>query len=502
VSALKKLAGQTAIYGLSTILPRFLNYLLTPLLTYIFQKPVDFGINTKMYAYISFINIIFTYGMETAFFNFASKSENKNAVYSTGLISILVSTASLSLLLLVFSPKLAALTDFEDHLNYIVWSILIIATDALMAIPFARLRLNQQAKRFAFIKIVNVVVNVSLNVFYFVICKNAYDESVLTGVSSFTATLYNPEIGIGYAFLANLVANLVALLLLAKEFTGFPYRFDKELWRKMIKYALPLLIVGLAGMVNETFDRIILDYLLPKGEGLEQIGIYGACYKIAILMTIFIQAFRYAAEPFFFGNEQQADSKKTNALILKYFVIGCSMIFLGTMMNMSWVQNFVSEPYRVGVHVVPILLLANLFLGVYFNLSIWYKLTGQTRYGAFITIIGAVVTLGINFIFIPKFSYTASAWATFFSYGIMMVLSYYLGKKYYPVKYNVRNMLFFFAIAVFLYFISLLYKDRLNPAAELVLNNILFLVYCFIFYKFELPNLVRNKLKTNAGKTG
>ncbi len=501
MSALKKLAGQTAIYGLSTILPRFLNYLLTPLLTYIFQKPVDFGINTELYAYISFINIIFTYGMETAFFNFASKAENKNSVYSTALISILISTASMSLLMLLFSSKLAAITDFETHLNYIIWSILIIGSDALMAIPFARLRLNQRAKRFALIKTANVVINVFLNVFYFIICKQAYEESLISGSTSFVASCYNPEVGIGYAFLANLIANLFSLLMLAKEFTGFPYHFDKELWKKMMKYALPLLVVGLAGMVNETFDRLILQYLLPKGIGLAEVGVYGACYKIAILMTIFIQAFRYAAEPFFFGNEKHEDSKKTNALILKYFVIGCSLIFLGTMMNMSWIQNFVSEPYRVGVHVVPVLLLANLFLGVYFNLSIWYKLTGQTRFGAYITIVGAAITLIINFVFIPKYSYTASAWATFFSYGIMMVLSYFIGKKYYPVKYNVKNMFFFFSFAVAFYGLSLLYKDSFsNSKIELLLNNILFLIYCFIFYKFELPNLKRNKVKPDASK--
>jgi O-antigen/teichoic acid export membrane protein len=502
VSALKKLAGQTAIYGLSTILPRFLNYLLTPLLTYIFERPVDFGINTKLYAYISFINIIFTYGMETAFFNFASKVENKNTVYSTALISILASTASLSLLLLIFSPKLASLTNFEDHLNYIIWSILIIATDALMAIPFARLRLNQKAKRFAFIKMVNVAVNVALNVFYFVICKNAYEEGLLNGEPSIWAAFYNPEVGIGYAFLANLIANLVSLLLLGREFRGFAWQFDKELWKKMMLYALPLLIVGLAGMINETFDRLILEYLLPKNIGLAAVGIYGACYKIAILMTIFIQAFRYAAEPFFFGNEKQVDSKKTNALILKYFVICCSMIFLGTMMNMSWIQFFVGRAYRIGIHVVPILLLANLFLGVYFNLSIWYKLTGQTRIGAYITIVGALVTLAVNFIFIPAYGYTASAWATFFSYGLMMVLAYFLGKKYYPIRYNIRSILFFFCVALILYFVSLLYKGRFNTTTELVLNNLLFLFYAWIFYKFELPNLIRTKLKTDAGKTG
>jgi len=493
VNPLKKLAGQTAIYGLSTILPRFLNYLLTPLLTYIFDKPVDFGVNTEIYAYISFINIIFTYGMETAFFNFASKAENKNTVYSTALISILASTASLSLILLLFSSKLAGLTDYSNHVNFIVWSILIVGTDALMAIPFARLRLNNNAKKFALIKMANVFLNVFLNVFYFVICKNAYKANLAAGSESIFANLYNPEIGIGYSFLANLIANLVSLLLLAKEFTGFEYKFDKVLWKKMLLYALPLLIVGLAGMINETFDRIILKYLLPKDIGLHEIGVYGACYKISILMTIFIQAFRYAAEPFFFNNENNTDSKKMNALVMKYFVIGCSLIFLGTMMNLSWIQKFVSEPYRVGIHVVPILLMANLFLGIYYNLSIWYKLTGQTKFGALITIVGAAVTLIINFVFIPKYHYTASAWATLFSYGTMMIISYFLGKKYYPVKYNLKNIFFFFSIALLFYIISLSYQGSVSTTIELVINNIFLILYCFIFYKFELPNLKKAK---------
>ncbi|MFN3940975.1 MAG: lipopolysaccharide biosynthesis protein, partial [Chitinophagales bacterium] len=276
MNPLKKLAGQTAIYGLSTILPRFLNYLLTPLLTYIFERPVDFGVNTEIYAYISFCNIVFTYGMETAFFNFASKTEDKNLVYSTALISLLSSTGAFTLVLLLFSGTLADLTDYSNHVNFIVWSVLIIATDAIMAIPFARLRLNNNAKRFATIKMINVFLNVFLNVFYFVVCKNAYEASVAGEEVSMIAGLYNPEIGIGYSFLANLFANLISLSLLGREFTGFEYKFDKVLWRKMMSYALPLLIVGLAGMINETFDRIILKYLLPEGVGLNEIGIYGA----------------------------------------------------------------------------------------------------------------------------------------------------------------------------------------------------------------------------------
>lgn len=494
MNPLKKLAGQTAIYGLSTILPRFLNYLLTPLLTYIFSRTVDYGVNTVIYSYISFINIIFTYGMETAFFNFASKSENKDAVYSTALISILSSTLFFSLVLFLFSGTIAEKMGYADHLNYITWSVMIISSDALMAIPFARLRLNNKAKRFALIKTVNVIINVSLNIFYFVFCKHAYEENIMSSQDSTLASFYNPHIGIGYAFLANLIANLVSVLLLGKEFTGFPYVFDRVLWKQMIIYALPLLIVGLAGMVNETFDRLILDYLLPEGIGKSEVGIYGACYKISILMTIFIQAFRYAAEPFFFNmNKEAQDAKKMNAVVMKYFIIGCSFIFLGTMMNLSWVKYFVGENYRLGLGVVPVLLLANLFLGIYFNLSIWFKLTGQTRFGAYITIAGALITLVVNFVFIPEYSYHASAWATFLSYGTMMVLSYFIGQKFYPVKYNLRSIFFFLGFAIGFYLLSLLYKEKVNVYIELFLNNTLLLIYCWLFYKLELPNLKKLK---------
>ncbi len=489
MNPLKKLAGQTAIYGLSTILPRFLNYLLVPLFTYKFTETSQFGINTEIYAYISFLNIILTYGMETAFFNFVNKTENKSLVYSTTLISLLISSGSFIVVGLIFSIPLANLINFPDHVNFIVWMILIIASDAIMAVPFARLRAENRSIKFAFVKIINISVNIFLTVFFIHFCKNAHEEDVLNNTISFLGSLYKPEIGIGYAFLANLIANFISMFFLYKEFIGFRYQFDKGLWKQMMIYALPLLIVGLAGMVNETFDRIILKQLLPKDIGQSELGVYGACYKISILMTMFIQSFKFAAEPFFFSNIKNEDSKRMNALVMKYFVIGCSFLFLVTMMNLNWIQYFISEPYRKGLNVVPILLLANLFLGIYYNLSIWYKLTAQTKFGAYITIIGAVITLVINFAFVPNYSYTASAWATFFSYGIMMVLSYFIGKKYYPVKYNLRNFVFFFGIALLFYFVTLSYKGRFSKTLETTLNNIFVLVYCWLFYKFEFPNL-------------
>jgi O-antigen/teichoic acid export membrane protein len=486
---LKKLASQTAVYGLSTILPRFLNYWLVPFYTYKFTNPAEFGINTEIYAYISFLNVILTYGMETAFFNFVNKSENKNVVYSTALISLL-STSTLFLLIgLVSSHFIAVKLDYADNVNFIQWMVLIIASDAIMAIPFARLRAEQKAIKFALIKIANILVNIAVNIFFIHFCKNAYENDLTTQTTSALGSLYNPQIGIGYAFLANLIANIFSMVLLVKEFTGFSFTFDKELWLKMLKYALPLLVVGLAGMINETFDRIILKKLLPEEIGMHELGVYGACYKISILMTIFIQAFKFAADPFFFSHAKNEDSRKLNALVMKYFIIFCSFLFLATMMNIRWIKYIVSENYWAGLNVVPILLLANLFLGIYFNLSVWYKLTGQTKFGAYITLLGAVITLVINFVFIPKYSYTAAAWATLLSYGSMMVVSYFLSQKYYKTNYNLRSFVFFLGFALLFYLVSLLWKGLFPGVVELILNNGLVLVYCWLFIKFELPNL-------------
>lgn len=485
---LKKLAGQTAIYGLGTILPRFLNYLLTPLLTYGFAAAA-YGINGELYAYISFLNVVFTYGMETAFFNFYSKNESKNEVYNTALFSLVTSSLVMGGLLLLFSGSLAESlsTPHSTYLpEFIRWSVIIIATDAIMAIPFARLRTENKAVWFSLLKLSNVVINVGLNIFYFKVCKTAYESN--TGDAF--AAMYDPQIGIGYSFFANLIANLVTLLLLGKQFAAFRFQFNSELLKQMLKYALPLLVLGLAGMVNETLDRIILKKLMDDKDAAQVAqGIYSACYKIAILMTIFIQAFRFAAEPFFFNQAADKNSKKVYAFVMKYFVIFCSFLFLGTMMNLEWIKYFIGEEYRVGLNVVPILLLANLCLGVVYNLSIWYKLSNNTKYGAVIAIIGAVVTIVVNVIFVPMFSYMACAWATLAAYATMMIMSYYLGQKYFPIKYNVRAMLVFFLLAIVFYMISITYSGLESSFIKVILNNLFVILFAWLFYKLEFSNL-------------
>ena len=401
MNPLKKLLGQTAVYGLSTILARTANYLvLTPLYTYVFRNQAEFGINTEIYAYISFLNILLTYGMETAFFNFYSKQTEKERIYSTALISLLSSSLFFLTIGLVFRNAIAEWMSYTDYKIFIFWMIIIICSDAIMVIPFAKLRAENKAAKFAVIKTINILINIFFNIFFIVICKNAYERHA----DSLFSKIYDPHIGIGYGFLANVLANLISLLFLYKEFFRINYVFDIKIWKSMMMYAMPLILVGLAGMVNETFDRILLGKLLPQEIARKEVGIYGACYKLSIIMTIFIQAFRFAAEPFFFNTANNTDSKKTNAQVTKYFVIFCSFIFLGTMMNLEWIKYFISDSYWQGLAVVPILLIANLFLGVYYNLSIWYKLTEKTRYGAYITLAGATLTLVVNFIFIPLYS--------------------------------------------------------------------------------------------------
>lgn len=485
MSPLKKLASQTAIYGLPTIVGRLLNYLLTPLFTYNFSTE-EFGVVTSAYAYVSFLLVFLTYGMETTLFKFSQSENDKQKVYTTALISVFTTSVLFIILASAFSNSISESIKFKGHPEYVIWFAIIIATDALTSIPFAKLREQGKAKRFAIVKVINIATYIGLNVFFILFCKPVYEAEEST-YKGFVETVYNPEIGVGYIFISNLIATLVTLLLLSPEIFRMRYVFDSPLWKRMMIYALPLLIAGLAGMINETLDRVLLTYLLPENEAMSQTGIYGACYKVSIIMTIFIQTFRFAAEPFFFSQSKDKDSKKTNAAIMKYFVIVCSIIFLGTMMNIDWIKYFVGEDFREGMGVVPILLLANLFLGVFINQSIWYKLTGQTGYGALLTIFGAIITITLNFYWIPRIGYMGSAWATLICYASMMVVSYFLGNKHYPVNYDLKRIFAYLGLSLTLYFISVFIKTG-SGAINLILNNLLLIGFVLFAWKMEKTN--------------
>lgn len=454
LNQLKQFAGQTAIYGVPTIVGRFLNYLLVPMYTRVFLT-AEYGVVSELYAYVSFLFVLLTYGMETAFFRFAEEKQHRASVYSTALLSLLSTSAVFVFLAVVFSGSIADWLDYSNHHEYIIWFALILAFDAISSIPYANMRKENKALKFAFIKTVNIFINIGLNLFFILLCPYLLKHSESEVILSVVRYLYNPEVGVGYIFISNLVASGVTLIILGSDLAKIRLVFNSVLLKQMLKYAWPLLLFSFAGIINETFDRIILKHLLPESsDPMAQLGIYGACYKISILMTLFIQTYRYAAEPFFFQKAKSLDAKTLYADMMTYFVIICTFIFVGVMLNIDLVMHFVGEKYRVGAPVVPILLLANLCLGIFYNLSIWFKLTDKTIYGAFISIFGAAVTLVLNFTLIPVMGIMGAAWATLICYASMMVVSYIIGQRFYPVKYDVKRITGYLFLAVLIYKIS------------------------------------------------
>jgi O-antigen/teichoic acid export membrane protein len=451
LSGVKQLAGQTLWYGVSSIAARFINYLLTPYLTWKFSD-VQYGEMSIVYAFIPFMNVVFTYGMETAFFRFSNK-ENKEAVYSTISISLLCSTLILFLLLIWLKYPLSRLLQVNAHPEYLLISAGIIALDALSAVPFAKLRQDGRPVKFATIRIGGIVINIICIYFFLSLCPSWIKENT----HSWVKTFFNPAWAVGYVLLANLIQSALTLLFLNKELLGFSWSFDKKLWKEIILYGLPLILAGFAGMINETFDRIMLGWWAPVKSvtaAKAEVGIYSACYKLSILITLAVQAFRMGAEPFFFKQAQQANAPRTYARVMKFFVITLCVMFLLVVLYLDIWKHFIRNTNMwTGLKVVPILLLANMFLGIYYNLSVWYKLGNKTMAGAWITVIGAAITLLINAIFIPFFSYMACAWATFFCYGTMMVVSYKWGQKVYRIPYATKKLVAYIVIVVLLYFI-------------------------------------------------
>ncbi|RZK30828.1 MAG: polysaccharide biosynthesis protein [Hymenobacter sp.] len=431
MSIAKRLASQTAIYGISSIVGRVLSYLLVPVYTAHFAA-AEYGTVTGLYAYVSFLNVVFTYGLETTFFRFANRpGTDRYELYNRTLSLLLLTTAVLTTLLaLLARPLLALLHVPPGHDEYAVWMALILGLDAVAALPFARLRLENKARKFATIRLINILLYVGLNLFFILLCPavlQAAPTSALATLRPLVQAVYDPTLGVGYVFLSNLAASALTLLLLAGELLDFRLRWPQpEFIRPLLAYSLPLMLMGLAGMVNETLDRILLPAWIPAGfyPGLTPDavnGVYGACYKLSIFMSLVIQAFRYAAEPFFFAQSTEKNSPATFALVLKWFTLCCAFIFVGISLNLSWIGPlFLRRPeYRTGLGVVPILLLANLFLGVYYNLSVWFKLTDKTYYGTYIGAAGAVLTVGLNFVLIPVLGYMGSAWATLACYFLM-----------------------------------------------------------------------------------
>jgi O-antigen/teichoic acid export membrane protein len=448
-------------YGVSSIAARFINYLLTPFLTYTLAKTSDYGKMSLIYAAVPILNVIFTYGFETAFFRFASRKEYKSSLYNTAALSLIFSTLLFTTLLWFSRGSFAEIVGLKDVPGIVNISIFVIAFDALSIIPFAKLRLEERPRKYALIKVGGILLNIFFTWFFVGYCSS-HSETVS---NSFLIFIYQNDVNpIVYVLLANLIQSIFTLILLGSEISSIRFNFNYRLWREMIIYSLPLIIVGMGGVINETFDRLMLRWWLPGTVVFkeQQVGIYSACYKLAILITLFIQAFRLGAEPFFFKQSEGQNPQKIYARVMKFFVIIISVMFLLVSMYIPIWKVFIGPKYWSGLKVVPILLLANIFLGIYYNLSIWYKLIHKTIAGAVITIAGAVITLVINYVFIRHFSYMACAWATFFCYGSMMVISFLWGQKKYPIPYAWKKLCAYIVIVVLLFFIHSAIKYFFN----------------------------------------
>lgn len=489
MNPLKKLASQTAIYGLSSIVGRTINYLFVPFYTRVFTTD-QFGVYTEMYAYVAFLIVLLTYGMETTFFRFSGNDDYESEkVFSTGLVSLIASSALFIISCIIFSQSIADWLNYPDHSEYIVWFALIIGLDAVSSLPLAKLRKENKPGKFALVNLSNIGVYILLNLFFLVYIPHAYEN----GGNFLTDWFYDGEVSVGMIFIANLIASTIKLAIMYKELISVKLQFVFHYWKKMIIYALPMMMVGFMGIINETFDRIILKQVLEPKHGIEyassQLGIYGANYKIAMIMTMFVQAFRYAAEPFFFGKEKDGDKMKNLATVFKMLTVILSAMFLGVVLFQDVVMYFIGEDFREGGEVVPILLLANLFLGLLVNVSMWYKLTNNTHLGALLSLGGALVTVVLNFVLIPSMSYVGSAWATLIVYFLMLVGSIAWGRKYYPVNYPIKRAVLYIGSVLFLHLFTM-HVLQLEGVIQIIVNISAILAFAALVYALEKPKKI------------
>ncbi|MCX6300926.1 MAG: oligosaccharide flippase family protein [Bacteroidia bacterium] len=474
MNEIRTLAKQTAIYGFGTIVPRFLNYgIITFFYTRIFAK-AEYGVITELYAWMVFLLIVLTYGMETGFFRFAQKKEDSARVYSTSLLSLLITSSLFVILVYVFIGPVSAFFNYRENHDYIKIFAAIIAIDAFTAIPFAWLRKENKPVIFSIIKITNVIITIVTVLFLLLWAPGIYEKS-----DGWFRSVYDPNYRVGYVFVANLVGSISTLIMLLPYILKIKPVFDRAIWNRMIGYSFPLMIAGLAGSINDTLDKVILRRMIGEDNGLATVGEYGAGYKIAVLMALFIQMFRFAAEPFFFERAKHENAKETYAYVMKYFVIVMLIIYLCINLYISGIQLLIDRSFRDAIIVVPIVSMGYLLYGVYVNHSIWYKLNDLTRFGIYITVIGSIVTILINVLLIPVYGYIASAWAHIAAYGTMIIMSFIFARKHYKVKYNIRELIPYFVFAIGMVVFSRLYNYK-NLVSELLINTIF--IAAFIIY--------------------
>lgn len=489
-SNIKSLAKDTAIYGLSSIVGRFLNYLLVPLYTAkLAASTGGYGVITEVYSYVALLLVLLTFGMETTFFRFVNKEgENPLRVYSTTLMA--VAGVGIVFLLGVFGflPAVSRLLGYADHPEYLGMMAACVAIDAFQCIPFAYLRYQRRPLKFAALKLTFIVLNISLNLLYFLLFPALYAKPE---THDFIAAFYNPDTGVGYAFGINLFCTSLITFFLRKELTGFRWLFDAALFRRMFTYAWPILLLGIAGILNQTADKMIFPRLVEGPEGKVQLGIYGASVKIAMIMAMITQAFRYAYEPFVFGKQKDKDNREVYAKAMKYFLIFTLFAFLIVVGYLDILKHIIAPDYWEGLKVVPVVMAAEIMMGVYFNLSFWYKLVDRTIWGAWFSGIGCAVLIAVNVAFIPEYGYMACAWAGVAGYGTAMLLSYLVGQRYYPIDYPMGSIAAYVGITLLFFGIMTCARNLLPLWASLSVNTGCILLFAahVAHYDFPLKNL-------------
>ena len=484
MAGLKSLAKDTAIYGMSSIVGRFLNYLLVPLYTAVIPSATGgYGVVSNVYAYTALILVLLTFGMETGFFRFANKQgEDAGKVYANSLIFIGGLSLLFVVLCMIFLQPISNLLEYPDHTDYIAMMILVVALDSFQCIPFAYLRYQKRPIKFAAIKLLNIVGNIGLNLFFLLLCPYLYRHS-----PELVSWFYNPDYLVGYIFVSNLIMSVLQMFFFIPELKCVTYRVDPVLMKRMIHYSFPILIFGLVGILNQTIDKIIYPFLFDdRQEGLVQLGIYSATSKVAMVMAMFTQAFRYAYEPFVFGKNKEKDSKKMYSAAMKYFFIFALLAFLAVMFYMDILKYLVASDYREGLGVVAIVMGAEILKGIYFNLSFWYKLTDETYWGAYFSLIGCSVILALNVWLVPTYGYVASAWASVAGYGVITLLSYVIGQRKYPVSYPLGAMGMYLILAALLFGVA--YGVHIeNTLLRLVFRSLLLLVFVGYIIRKDLP---------------
>lgn len=487
---LKTLFKDTALYGMSSIVGRFLNYLLVPLYTAkIAASSGGYGVITNVYAYTALLLVILTFGMETTFFRFVNKEgANPMRTYSTVLIMVGSVALLFVALVLAFINPVSSFMGYSSHEEYVAVMAACVAIDAFQCIPFAYLRYKHRPWKFVALKMLFIVLNITLNIVYFVVLPAMYSNPSTHG---FAASLYDPNVGVGYVFRLNLFCTAIITFFFWKELTGFRWVFDKILFRKMLSYSWPILLLGITGILNQTADKILFPIVSPGAEGHVQLGIYGAAAKIAMIMAMITQAFRYAYEPFVFGSAKEKGSRDTYAKAMKYFIIFTLLAYLVVVGYLDVLKYIIGRDYWEGLKVVPVVMAAEIMMGVYFNLSFWYKLIDKTIYGAWFSGVGCVVLVLINVLLIPKYGYMACAWAGVAGYGTAMLLSYFVGQKKYPINYPLKSITVYIYIAALFTAIMLYTPQSLPKALRLGINTLLIILFVahIIHYDFPISSL-------------